>query len=226
MAKLTFTGYSDGAFSTKAPSPNQYVAMLNPSTIDIGRSIEYSPESSGTSASAPKFMQVSGETLSFELVIDCTGVVDDTRTDLKTELETLAAVMLSYQGSIHRANFVTVIWGDTLNFKGVLSSMSVNYTFFKPNGSALRAKVKLDFRSYVDASTLAKQQNQQSPDVTHHILVRDGDSLPMIAQSVYRRPDCFVALAKANRLDKFRHLTGGTTLLAPPLKSADGSRHG
>ncbi len=225
MPNLTITGYSDEKFSSKAAAPNQYVAMLNPSSIDLGRGVDYSEDSSGTSAASPKFKQLPSETLSFELTIDCTGVVDDTRVDLKTELETLSAVIRDYKSDTHRPNYVTVVWGDTLNFKGVLTNMSVNYTFFKPNGGALRAKVKLDFRSYVDAATLAKQQNQQSPDVTHHILVRDGDSLPLIAQTVYRRPDFFVALAKANRLDKFRHLQGGTTLLTPPLKSGEAS-HG
>lgn len=225
MANLTLTGYSDEQFTTQAPAPSQYVAMLNPSSISLERGVDHSEDSSGTSAAAPKFKQLPSDTLSFELIIDCTGVVDDTRTDLKTELDTLSAVVRDYKSAIHRTNYVTVVWGSTLNFKGVLTNMSVNYTFFRPDGTALRAKVKLDFRSYIDAATLAKQQNQQSPDVTHHILVRDGDSLPLIAQSVYRRPEFFVALARANRLDKFRHLAGGTTLLTPPLKAAEG-QHG
>lgn len=221
MANLTITGYSDEKFNTKAAAPNKYVVMLNPSSIDLVRGVEYSEGNSGTSAASPKFKQLPSDTLSFELTIDCTGVVDSTRVDLKTELDTLSAVVRDYKSDTHRPNYVTVVWGNTLNFKGVLSNMSVNYTFFKPNGGALRAKVKLDFRSYVDASTLAKQQNQKSPDVTHHILVRDGDSLPLIAHSIYHRPEFFVALAKANRLDKFRHLTGGTTLLTPPLKAPE-----
>jgi hypothetical protein len=224
MNYLTITGYSDEKFSTKISSPNQYVAMLNPANFDLSFPVDYSQEGSGSSGSTPKFRAIPSATLSFELVIDCTGVVDSSRTDLKTELDTLANVVIQYQGDIHRPAYVSVIWGNTLNFNGVLTNMSISYTFFKPNGDALRAKVKLDFRSYVDADTLAKEQNQQSPDVTHHILVRDGDSLPLIAQSIYRRPDYFVALARANRLDKFRHLTGGTTLLAPPLKSAEGHR--
>lgn len=223
MANLTIAGFTDEKFTTPAPAPNTYVAMLNPSSIDLTTGVDFSDEDSGTSAASPKFKQVLGDTLSFELIIDCTGVVDATRLSLKTELDTLTSVMRNYQGNIHRSNYVTVSWGNTLNFSGVLTSMSVNYTFFKPSGEALRAKVKLDFRSYVDPSTLAKQKNPKSPDVTHHILVRDGDSLPQIAHSIYHRPELFVALARANNLDKFRHLPGGTNLLTPPLKTKGGS---
>lgn len=223
MTNLTIKGFKDKNFSSNAPPPNVYVAMLNPTSIDLTTGVDFSDKDSGTSGASPKFKQVRGDTLSFELIIDCTGVVDATRLSLKTELDTLTSVMRNYQGNIHRSNYVTVAWGNTLNFRGVLTNMNVNYTFFKPNGAALRAKVKLDFRSYVDAATLAKQQNPKSPDVTHHILVRDGDSLPQIAHTVYHRPEFFVALARANNLDKFRYLPGGTNLLTPPLKTPGGA---
>jgi len=225
MSKLTITGYSDPKFTQKAAKPNQYVAMLNPENIQLGYSIEYSSSDSGTSDQGPKFKQILSETLNFELVIDCTGVVDDKKLDLKKQLDELCAVVYDYKSDKHRTNFVTVVWGGTLNFKGVLTSMSVSYTFFKPDGTALRARVKLDFKSYIDPKTLAKEQNQKSPDVTHRVLVREGDSLPLIADRIYQDPDYFVALAQANRLDKFRHLVAGSQLLTPPLKST-GEAHG
>jgi len=220
MANLTITGYSNETFSSQAPDPSEYVAMLNPDSIDRGYGINYSDEKSAASSGAPKFSSVPSETLSFELIIDCTGVVDSSRTDMKTELSNLCAVTYDYKSETHRPNFVTVVWGSTLNFKGVLTGLSINHTFFKPDGTSLRAKVKLDFKSYVDADTLAKEQNQKSPDVTHRILVCEGDSLPQIAQQIYRSPSFFVALAQANGLNKFRRLTAGSTLLTPPLKSA------
>lgn len=220
MTNLTITGYSDEKFSSLAPSPNKYVAMLNPENLDMGCAIDYSQEKSGSSSSAPKFTQIPSETLNFELVIDCTGVVDNTRTNLKDELTLLSDVAYGYKSETHRPNFVIVSWGNTLSFKGVLTGMSISYTFFKPDGTALRARVKLNFKSYIDADTQSKEQNQKSPDVTHHILVREGDSLPFIANTIYRNPSYFVALAKANHLNKFRHLVAGSTVLTPPLKSS------
>lgn len=225
MAFLTITGYSDETFCQKAPAPSEYVAMLNPENVKHDRGIDYSQPGNGAESGAPKFDRMPSESLSFDLVIDCTGVVDPNRVDLKTELDTLASVVHDYKSSTHRPNFVVVAWGSTLNFQGVLASMSTSYTFFKPDGTALRAKVTLNFKSYVDASTQSREHSPKSPDVTHRILVREGDSLPFIAHKVYRDADCFVALAKANRLDKFRRLAAGQEVLTPPLKSARGG-HG
>jgi nucleoid-associated protein YgaU len=219
MAFLTITGYSDEKFSQQAPAPHQFVAMLNPENIKHDRAVDFSQTHAGAASSAPKFDKMPSETLSFDLVIDCTGVVDATRVDLKAELDTLSAVVHDYKSETHRPNFVVVAWGDTLNFRGVLTGMSTSFTFFRPDGSALRAKVGLSFKSYVDPGTQSRSQNPHSPDVTHRIMVREGDSLPLIAHQVYRDPRYFVALAKANGLDKFRRVAAGVELLTPPLKS-------
>lgn len=227
MSNLKITGYSDEQFTKEAPEPNLYEAMLNPEGIERGAEISYKKRANDAGAhdSAPQFDDIPSQSLGFDLVIDCTGIVDAKRTDLKAELDKLYSVLYDYKSETHRSNYVKVVWGSTLQFKGVMTKMDVSYTFFKPDGTALRARIKLQFRSYVDPRTNAKKKSSLSPDLTHRVLVREGDSLPMIAQDVYRSPDYFVALAKANRLNKFRNLEAGTTILTPPLKSA-GALHG
>jgi nucleoid-associated protein YgaU len=81
----------------------------------------------------------------------------------------------------------------------------------------LRAKISLAFTSYLDPTTAAKMEGNESPDLTHLINVVRGDSLPDLSQRIYDTPDYYVQLAEFNKLDKFRHLQPGTQLIVPPL---------
>lgn len=217
---LTFIAFSDEKYSKKVPN-GSYIAMLNPESLKWGRSVDYNEEQALDSSSpSSKYSKTPSERVSFELVIDCTGVVDSKRVDMQAEINKLAGVIYTYNGNIHRPNFVMLTWGKTLVFKGVLTSFDTSYTLFRSDGSALRAKVSLEFRSYIDLSTLAKKDDKKSPDMTHRILVRDGDSLPQFSEQVYRSPNYYIQLAQFNGLNKFRQLPAGGELIIPPLVAA------
>ncbi len=213
---MRLVAYSDEKFTSKV---TEYVVMLNPESLKIDRSVNYNEEQAPDAGkNSPKYRSTPGEHLNFDLVIDCSGVVDSTRTDMPTEIKKLQKVVYDYNGDIHQPNYVAVFWGQGLSFKGVLTGMDISYTYFKPDGTALRAKVSLRFTSYVDPMTAAREEDKQSPDLTHLIRVVDGDSLPQISQRVYRDPNLYVQLAAYNQLDKFRHLAAGSQIVVPPLK--------
>ncbi|WNJ96732.1 hypothetical protein RND59_06560 [Vibrio ruber] len=217
LKKMRIVAYSDEKFSSKA---GEYVVMLNPESLKIDRGVNYNEEQAPDAGkSSPKYRSTPGERLSFDLVIDCSGVVDSTRTDMPKEIKQLKNVVYDYQGSIHRPNYIAVYWGQGLSFKGVLTGMDTSYTYFKPDGTALRAKISLRFTSYLDPATAAQEEDKQSPDLTHLVSVVDGDSLPQISQQVYRDPNLYVQLAAFNQLDKFRHLSAGSQIVVPPLKN-------
>ncbi len=155
--------------------------------------------------------------LSFDLTIDCTGIVDSKRTDLPKEIERLLAVVYDYHGNIHRPNFVQVHWGGNAIFKCVLTTFNTSYTLFNPDGIPLRAKVSLAFSSYLDPVSVVKQDGKQSPDLTHLVDVVLGDSLPGLSQKIYNSYDYYVQLAEFNGLDKFRQLQPGMRLIFPPI---------
>ncbi|CAM4138980.1 hypothetical protein [Pseudoalteromonas byunsanensis] len=217
LKKMRIVAYSDEKFTSKV---DEYVVMLNPEQIKLDRSINYNEEQAPDSGKlSSKYRSTPGEKLSFDLVVDCTGVVDSTRTDMPTELNQLQKVVYTYNGDIHRPNYVIVYWGQGLSFQGVLTAFDTNYTFFKPDGTALRAKVSLRFTSYLDPSTAAKEEDKKSPDLTHRIAVVEGDSLPQISQQVYQDPDLYVQLGAFNQLNKLRNIKAGSVLSAPPLRS-------
>lgn len=213
--KMLITAYKDRAFNTKAGS---YEAMINPDKMTLNRSIEYNTEQAPDSAEpSQKYKHSPASTLSFDLTIDCTGVVDAKRLDLTDEINSLQDLVYEYQGDIHRPNFVIIRWGIGETFKGVLTSFNITYTLFNPDGIPLRASISLSFTSYLDPKAVAKVEDKNSPDLTHHINVVAGDTLPGLSQRTYNSPDFHVQLAQFNGLNKFRQLKPGSSLVFPPI---------
>ncbi len=216
MSNMKLVAYSDDTFSSKVAG-GEYELMLNPDKLRWERRNQYNEETGLGSKTSPRYSKTQSEKLSFDIVIDCTGVVDSTRTDLPTDIANLSKVVYTYNGRIHRPNYVIVNWGKGLAFKCVLTSFDLSYTFFKPDGTPLRAKISLAFSSYLDPATMARMEGKQSPDMTHLIHIVDGDDLPNISRRIYGSTQYYVQLAQFNGLNKFRHLRAGTALTVPPL---------
>lgn len=214
---MRITGYSDEEFQVPFKG-KPYVVMMNPESIKWQRSVEYNDKQApDTSAPSQKYKSTPSDKLNFEIVIDCTGLVNNKRTDMSAEIEALENIVYTYQGKIHRPNFVKIQWGKNMLFKGVLVSMDISYTYFRPDGSPLRAKVSLGFSQYISPSTLEKLDQKESPDVSHLVNVADGESLPQLCKRIWDDETYYVQVAKFNGLNKFRHLKGGTQLIFPPL---------
>lgn len=217
MELLKLTGYTDENFST-AYSGDPYTVMINPDTIKWQGSVEYNEQQApDTSSTSQRYKHTPSEKLSFDIVIDCTGIVSASRTSMATELDNLKAIVYKYNGDIHRPNFVQVQWGQDITFNGVLTSFDTTYTLFKPDGSPLRAKISLSFSSYVSPSTVTKEDAPSSPDLTHQVTVVESVNLPQMCQKIWNDYSMYVQVAQYNGLNKFRNLKTGTKLLFPPL---------
>ncbi len=213
---LQITGYSDENYKTLVGGP--YEVMINPESLKLQRSIDYNeqqpPDSSST---APKYQHTQSDKFSFDIVIDCTGIVDSKRTDLAKEIKTLEDIVFVYQGKTHRPNFVTIQWGKSVVFQGVLNSMDVSYTLFRPDGSPLRAKISMAFSQYLSPSVQSKKNGKQSPDLTHLVTVTDGLTLPQMCIQVWNNENYYIQVARFNGLNKFRDLRGIKTMAFPPI---------
>ena len=86
---MKITGYKDENFA-QAVSGDPYNLMINPESIKWSRTIEYNEQQPiDTSSTSQKYKSTPSDSLSFDIVIDCTGVVDNKRTDLTKEIENL-----------------------------------------------------------------------------------------------------------------------------------------
>ena len=70
------------------------------------------------------------------------------------------------------------------------------------------------FKTFKD---LEAESNKSSPDLTHVIEVRAGDTLPNLCNKVYNDPSYYMQVARVNNLSDFCRLVPGTRLVFPPL---------
>jgi Contractile injection system tube protein len=214
---MKITGYTDENYTT-AFSGQPYTFMLNPDTVRWQRSIEYAEKQSpGTSTPSWQYKHTAGDTLSFDVVIDCTGIVNNQRTSMNTEIEALAKIVYTYNGKIHRPNYVSIQWGQNFMFKGVLTSFDTSYNLFSPDGNPLRAKISLTFRQYLSEAAVAEQDEKKSPDISQLVTVEEGMTLPQLCNQVWHNDAYCVQAARYNNLNRFRTLKGVQQLIFPPI---------
>lgn len=219
-----------------AKSTGQFEVMLNPAGYKLDYAISYSETAAhdkpqgrplGAPAAQPKFKSNDPQKVDFDFVIDGTGVVPvydlapgvpgKARDDVQTQVTNLKALVHDFVGTNHEPNVVKLVWGQ-FSFIGRLTNMSVDYTLFKPNGDPLRAKIHLAFISYKGPAEAATAANLTSPDLTHLVEVKAGDSLPLLCYRIYKDSSYYLEVAKANGITNFRNIAPGTRLNFPPLR--------
>ena len=210
----------DSSGNIKVDKNKSFTFMLNPSEYDHSYAIGYSrKEAIGQSGSDTKFGGVKPEKLKFSSLIDCSGAVagtDAKASDVKTQIKTLKDIVYKYDGDKHEPSHVRVLWGSQIFF-GRLESMSVDNTMFKPSGEPLRAKVQLGFIGFMSKEEEALRANRSSPDMSHLIEVKAGDTLPMLCFRVYKDRSYYLEVARINNMTDFRNIKPGSKLHFPPL---------
>lgn len=224
LKKLEIIAYEDKNFSTK--TGNSFSVMVNPGNYDENKQIEYDEKKALDGGNLPAYKGYKDEELRFEFTLDTTGVLGDWMNTPKVEelrplsatIKILENTVYTYVGDAHEPPYLGLIWG-TLNYKGRLKSMKINYLLFNNEGEPLRAKVTISILKYVDEATQNRLKNKSSPDLSHLVTVKDGDTLPALCQRMYRSAAYCTEVARVNGLTGFRQLIPGTQLLFPPLSN-------
>jgi hypothetical protein len=205
---------------------NVFEALINPESYSHDFGLRYTGTTGrgsgpiGSSAPVPKYAMAEAEKMSFSIVLDGTGVVEDARERTVAEqVETLRRIVYDYDGDEHEPTAVKIMWGKGIKaFFGRLSSMSMSYTLFHPAGDALRAKVSMDFIEARTEAQEALEAKRRSPDLTHVVQVLEGDTLPLLCHRIYKDAGKYLEIAALNQLDNFRSLVPGTLLRFPPMR--------
>lgn len=218
MEKITLSAYTDKTFSQQ--SGKNLKVQINPKTFSLEKGIKYHMNTqAGDNSASGVFDKYDGEKLSFEIIIDCTGVIPDTgaKDTAYSKVSELEALVYDYKGDAHRPAFVQIVWGKLL-FKGQLSSLKTEYMLFDKDGIPLRAKVAVAFANFIDEKTAKKKANKRSPDMSHFVVMREGDSLAALCQKIYGDSTLAPQVARINNLPGFRRVAAGTEILFPHLK--------
>lgn len=221
--KMTFYAYEVSPNGVPEKKGDSFEVMINPASLSLTAGICYCENKSlGNTGSEQKFVKSQPDKLSFEIVMDGTGVVNLPipgvgSDDVTTQIKKLRAIVSRYQGEEHDINVVGLAWGKN-KFFGKLDSMSIDYSLFKMNGDPLRAKVKLSFSEYLSTEEQIKKNAKSSPDMTHVIELTASDTLPALCQKIYGEGGWYLEVARINNLASFRNIPAGTRLLFPPLR--------
>ena len=135
-------------------------------------------------------------------------------TDKLKKLEQAAHV----SGELHRPPHVIFSWGN-LNFKGIITSYSCEYTMFSMEGKPIRASVRLAITEEKDAQTAARESPFESPDRTKTRVVVEGMSLWSIAYEEYDDCEKWRIIAKANNIMNPLDIRPGQVIRVPAIES-------
>ena len=197
----------------------EFDTLINPASYTYNYSLVYDEQQgSGTSSANLRFQGVKPIEISFDFIFDGTGVLANAPDkSVDDQVEEFQHLVLQYEGDIHRPKYIKLIWG-TLLFKGVLTSLKLEYKLFDNEGKPLRAVATAAFKGSVDDDLRVAQENAQSPDLTHVLEVKPKESLPLMTYRIYKDVVPHIEIAEINDLNSIRGLKEGSTLNFPPYK--------
>ena len=222
LKKLRIVAFSDNKFTSVVGT---YDVLINPDTYAHNYSIQYNDATGqGKNGTFTQFRRMGEETVSFKVTFDGTGVVpgapaEGGSTNIKDQVDKFRTLIFKYNGEKHRPNFVLLKWGKLL-FKCQLKTLGMKYTLFTPEGEPVRAEADVLFFGYTSPTDLEQEANKSSPDMSHLVTVKAGDTLPLLCYRIYGTSVPYPQVARVNGLTGFRRLEPGTELLFPPIRTS------
>ena len=213
--KISPCDVSEGVATVNGDTP--FEALINPEEYTHISSNKYVENKALGPNGEKKYHKTEPDRIEFkEIVLDGTGVVHGTDSTVLEQVALLRKVAYTYDGTEHEPPVVEVSWGPML-FKARLEKLDVRYTLFKPSGEPLRARVSLKFTAFTTNEEVFRSASMESPDLTHLVEIKAGDTLPMLCHKIYKDSGYYLAVAAVNGLRNFRQLTPGQLLRFPPL---------
>ncbi len=223
LEKLKIVAYQKADMKDDSQVGDPFYVMMNPETYQLDYKVEFNEgQAPGTSGAQQKYKMTKPEEFTFDILFDSTGIIDGkTKPDnIWDDLKKFKQMLVDYDGAIHQPRFFKLIWGVTV-FKGRLSSLSITFKLFKPDGTPIRALAKANFKGSVEENLRVLKDNSQSPDLTHLRQVKAGDHLPFMCFKIYEDPRYYLQVARANGLTNFRKLEIGSFIKFPPFARND-----
>ncbi|SEW46778.1 hypothetical protein SAMN05428988_6518 [Chitinophaga sp. YR573] len=219
LVKLLIESYKDSACTNQLLGSIK--AMMNPSTYSKTYAVKYNTSKEKDRSGVTQiFGGMEPTNFTLDLLVDGTGIIPIPQgLTVDAYIAKLRGIVYTFQGTMHRPNFLKVTWGSVV-FTGVCQKISVTYKLFNPDGSALRAEVKIDFVETKSFVTKILEAQKSSPDLTHVRTVKAGDTLPLMTYRIYGDSSYYMEVARINSLSSIHAIKPGDQLYFPPLKKA------
>jgi hypothetical protein len=159
-----------------------------------------------------QYIRGGSESLTVQALVDTSDTLDNVRTSYVDAIRNL----MRPDSREHAPPIVRFVWDEAV-FTGVLEKLDVNYVLFRQDGVPLRAQLDITLKEFRPAAQQVTDNPRSSPSVEKSYVVRRGDTLSSISAAVYRRPDAWRDLARANGITDPRDLRPGQVLTVPRL---------
>lgn len=221
--KMTVKSYSDPKFEQELTDVEPFVVHVNPENYIHTTQINFSDEQAqGTSGQQNNHNNTEPVKMNFDFLLDRTGALGNLTNPIngvKDDIEHFRKVALEMEGSIHKPRYLKLCWG-ALIFKCQLEKLDIEYKLFNKEGKPLRAVLKCAFREFKEDEQRVREENKQSPDLSHVRIVEEGDTLPLLCFKTYGSSKYYIEVAKANNMNHFRSLKQGQRIIFPPIEKA------
>lgn len=195
-----------------------FALKINPSSLNLSKRIYYKDDDViGSSADVNKYKQHGPTVLSFDFILDSTGIAYKQTGNISDTIYEFEAIVYNMNGEKHEPNSLQLSWGSIV-FNCRLETLTYDYTLFDASGEPLRVKVSVSFSGFTTRYEEVKAAGKSSPDLSHTVTIKAGESVAFWCGKIYGDPSYCVDVAHHNGLQNFRNIKPGTTLLFPPLK--------
>lgn len=196
-----------------------FIAMFNPESFAINEEIDWNAQCPpGNQGSDYLYNKTKPRKFTIEFTLDGTGVnTNGVKIPVTAQIILFRAATTGVRGDLHRPNFLLVQYGTFIN-TCILNSSTVTYTMFDMFGLPIRARVSASFTERTVKTLSDILGMLSSPDLTHKVEVKQGDTLPLLTYNTYNNQTYYLQVAKVNKLKNFRNLKAGTTLVFPPIE--------
>jgi hypothetical protein len=218
VKKMWIRSYNSAAMDDK-DFVGEFYALVNPETYTVDLKMEVKGgQGQGTSGKQQKFTFKAPEEFTFEFLFDNTGIIDGKPKPegIADDLKKLQELAFKLEGKVHEPKHVHVIWG-TFDFKGRITGMTINYKLFNPDGSPIRATVKVTIKKSEEENARTAKERKQSPDLTHRRILKKGETLPWLCDLIYGDPKYHIQVATINNISNIRKIKEGTEIYFPPF---------
>jgi nucleoid-associated protein YgaU len=197
--------------------------LFNPESLSVSRTNTWAGSSApGRGVPTLRYEGAASGTFSLSLFFDTTSD-GQAVTNYTSKLLKLMEVDPQLPGSSDatqnaRPPWVVFHWGDLHSFKAVITSLSLNFTYFSATGVPLRAKADLSLTQYQEELAFGPQNPTSGtpyPHRTHR--VQPGETLDRISAIHYGDSTMWRRIANANAVEDPLSLRPGSLLAIPEL---------
>ncbi len=209
---------SDLTGKAKGGGEGEIRFMFNPSTYTVSKSANWKRGKavSAPSAAMPEFIGSQPATMELEILLDHSDRDNPTVT---RDVDLLLSAVVPMPSTLDKERptppWAVFGWGSRIPMVAVVTSVSATYLLFKPDGSPIRAKCKVNLEE-VPTAPAPRQNPTSGSDVQlrQHTFTA-GDTLQSVARAAYGKASAWRQLAAYNDIDDPWSLLPGDTILVP-----------